>query len=111
MANVPHFDLPFKLGPAGANVVEQDSLDDIANCVIAVALTHVGFRELAPTFGVPDFGLRKQPLGADDINNWIANQEPRAVLLADETPDAGDKLISRINLGVSMVAKGGGSVV
>ena len=107
MADVPHFDLPFQLGPAGANVVEQDSLDDIANCVIAVALTHIGFRELAPTFGVPDFGLRKQPLGADDINNWISNQEPRAALVVEERQDRVDQLVDYINIGVSIVTKGG----
>jgi hypothetical protein len=111
MTDVPHFDLPFQLGPAGANVVEQDSIEDISNCVIAVASTHIGWRELVPTFGIPDLTLRRQPLGADDISNWIANQEPRAQMVVEESPDGYDKLISRVNLGVSNVAKGGGALV
>jgi hypothetical protein len=107
MTDVPHFDLPFQLGPAGAPVVEQDSIDDIANCVTAVVSTHIGWRELAPEFGVPDYTFRKTPIGADDIANWVSNQEPRALLIIDEHSDQTDTLINYINHGVSIVSKGG----
>jgi hypothetical protein len=107
MTDVPHFDLPFQLGRAGANTVEQDTIEDIANCVTAIASTHIGWRAEAPTFGVPDLAMRRQPIGADDINTWIANQEPRALLVVDEAPDQTDSLIDNINIGVSIVTKGG----
>lgn len=107
MPDVPHFDLPFQLGKAGATVVEQGSLDDVANCVIAIASTHIGWRTEVPTFGIPDLGMRKQPLGAEDIDNWISNQEPRALLAVNEKTDRVDTLIDHINIGVSIVAKGG----
>jgi len=107
MADIPHFDLPFQLGNAGATVVEQDTIDDIANCVIAVAVTHIGWRTEVPTFGIPDLAMRKMPLGAADIDNWISNQEPRALIVVEEKIDAVDALLDHINIGVSIVSKGG----
>jgi len=105
--DVPHFALPFQLGPGGANVVEQDTIDDIANCVTAIAVTHVGWRSEVPTFGIPDLALRKLPIGAEDINDWISNQEPRALLIVEERIDKADAMIDHINIGVSIVSKGG----
>ena len=105
--DAPHFDLPFRLGPSGANVVEQDTIEDVANCVTAIVSTHVGWRAEAPTFGIPDLTMRRQPLGSEDISNWVANQEPRALLLVEEYPDKVDQLVDHINVGVSIVQKGG----
>jgi len=105
--DVPHFDLPFRLSKTGANVVEQDSIDDVANCVTAIVSTHVGWREEVPTFGVPDYALMIQPLGAPDIDNLVSEQEPRATLTITEHPDQVDPLIDRINIGVSNITKGG----
>jgi hypothetical protein len=105
--DTPHFDLPFQLGPNGANVVEQDTIEDVANCVIAISITHVGWRAEAPTFGVPDLAMRRIPIGANDINDWISNQEPRAILTVEEHPDQADALVDHINIGVSIVSKGG----
>jgi hypothetical protein len=104
---VPHFDLPFRLGSVGAICVEQDTIDDIANCVTAIVSTHLGWRAEVPTFGIPDVTMRRQPLGSEDISNWIANQEPRALLVVEENPDKVDQLVDHINIGVSIVQKGG----
>jgi hypothetical protein len=110
MTDVPHFDLPFRLGAAGVPVVEQDTIDDVANCVVVIASTHIGWRAEVPTFGIPDLTMRKQPLGADDINTMVSAQEPRATLIVDEQPDKADNLIDRINIGVSIVSKGGSPI-
>lgn len=105
--DTPHFDLPFQLGANGARVVEQDTVEDVANCVTAVVATHLGWRAEVPTFGIPDMTMKRTPLGSDDISNWIANQEPRALLLVQEYPDKTDQLVDYINVGVSIVQKGG----
>jgi hypothetical protein len=107
MTDVPHFDLPFVLGKGGAVVVEQDTADDVANCVIAIALTHVGWRDEVPAFGLPDFAMRKQPIGEKDISNMFGTQEPRALLVVNERMDSADHMIDRINIGVSIFTKGG----
>jgi hypothetical protein len=104
--DTPHFDLPFVLGRAGANVVEQDTIDDVVNCVLAIALTHVGWREEVPEFGLPDYAFHDLPLGADDIKMTMSIQERRAVLLVTEHPDKIDYLIDRVNVGVSLYGRG-----
>jgi len=103
----PHFDLPFRLGKAGANVVEQDSIEDVANCVVAILATHPGWRDEVPTFGTMDFAMRRMPLGAEDIASYIGAQEPRAVLIVEERPDQVDSLVDHVNIGVSIHQKKG----
>ena len=105
--DVPHFDLPFRLSKSGANTVEQDTISDVANCVVAIVSTHIGWRDEIPTFGVPDYALQLQPIGAGDINNIVSEQEPRAILIVNERFDQVDPFIDRINIGVSTFAKGG----
>jgi hypothetical protein len=100
--DTPHFDLPFTLGRGGANVVEQDSIDDIVNCVVAIAVTHVGWREEVPEFGLPDYTFHNQPLGANNIQALIGSQERRALLMVAEQRDRIDYLIDRVEVGVSL---------
>jgi len=104
----PHFGLPFNIGPMGANVNEQDSLEDVAACVVAILSTHLGDRDEIPEFGIPDFTFQKMPIGADDILAAIGNQEPRAVLAVEERPGGmgSDHLVDLINVGVSLYQKG-----
>jgi len=102
----PHFDLPFNLGPQGAVVNEQDSLEDVAACVVAILQTHLGERDDLPDFGTPHMAFQKMPLGSDDILNLISQQEPRAVLTIEERPGASGQLTDLINVGVSLFQKG-----
>lgn len=99
----PHFDLPFKLGTLGANVVEQDSIDDVANCVVMIVSTPQGWRDEAPEFGIEDPTMKRQPIGASSISGIIGAQEPRAVMIIDEHPDMSDEMIDVINIGISTV--------
>jgi hypothetical protein len=99
----PHFDLPLKIGPLGANVVEQDSIDDVGNCVVMIVSVPFGWRDEAPEFGIEDPTMRRQPIGVPAIQQVIGSQEPRAVLIIDEHPDMYDELIDVINIGVSTV--------
>jgi phage baseplate assembly protein W len=101
--DTPHFDLPFKLTHTGANSVEQDSIDDVANCVEAIVSCPIGWRDEVPTFGVEDPVMMKQPIGANELANEIASQEPRALVIVEENPDLLDELLDRINIGVSTV--------
>ena len=54
----PHFDLPFDLTAQGAAVAEQDTVDDVGNCVFAILATHVNTRDYVPDFGTVDFTFR-----------------------------------------------------
>lgn len=92
----PHFDFPFAIHGSSVTVVEQDTLDDITNCITVIILTHVGWRPEAPRFGTPDYTFKKQPIGKDFILQILQAQEPRAALMIQESPDVFDSLIDRI---------------
>jgi hypothetical protein len=106
MARTPHFALPFQLGKNGAAVNEQDTIEDIATCVVAIVSTHVGWRDEEPEFGIPELTFRRIPVGAAEVLDMIAGQEPRAIMVVEELPDQVDKLMSTITVGVSLYKKG-----
>jgi phage baseplate assembly protein W len=88
---VPHLSLPFRfeadnMGILHAAVNEQDSPDDIADCVQAILMCPLGFR-----LELPDFGVRDQTFGSpganvDDLQAAIALYETRADTLIEEDP-------------------------
>jgi phage baseplate assembly protein W len=101
----PHFDIPFRFsGSMAANkaapTVEQGSFEDIANCVEVIVRTPIGFRNDAPSFGFPSIELLEQPILTEDVVELVQSQEPRAVVLMSEVPDALDILIDRITVKV-----------
>jgi phage baseplate assembly protein W len=83
MADVPHYTTPFRIVNGEIAVVEQDSIEDIEQCVEAVLRTIVGTRIDAPDFGVPDESFVQQtPNPSAEV--YIASieaQEPRARVL------------------------------
>src|SRR5215831_3748801 len=97
----PHFDLPFRLLSTGAAVAEQDTYDDVANCVECIVRTPYGFRDDAPEFGFPSVELLQQPVITSEIREVVDVQEPRAVIVITERPDFYDQLIDRITVEVS----------
>lgn len=103
---IPHFDFPFRI--AGGKVVEreQDSLDDITNCVRAIMLTPDDFRTDIDDFGLSDITFQNQPIGAQGVLQDINSQEPRVSLLIDIRPSIIDELIAEVTLEVS---PGGGT--
>jgi phage baseplate assembly protein W len=75
----PHFKVPFKFGSQGsALVVEQDSPDDITQCVFAVLNTPVGFRLEIPSFGVNKSILEENGPSHDQLLAALEEWEPRA---------------------------------
>src|SRR3954471_17166589 len=98
----PHFAVPFRFGVDGhADCVEQDSHDDVFQCVTAILKTPRGAR-----LDLPDFGI-KEPLfdeGGPDIAEITAASEAhedRASLVVDLTQEAEvDALAWTIQVGV-----------
>lgn len=98
--NAPHFDLPFRLDGSNFAEVEQDTIDDIYNCVWASLSTPEGFRPESPDFGMPDLTFKDQPLDANLILSKIVSDEPRADAILDQTPDAFDELIADVKIDI-----------
>lgn len=99
--DTPHFNIPFRLRATGAETVEQDSIDDVANCVVVIVSTPIGWRDDNSDFGFNDLAMRRQPIGTEEIAAQISDQDPRALLIVEESPDMRDELIDRIEIGVS----------
>jgi phage baseplate assembly protein W len=94
----PHFDLPFRFSGKSVAVVEQDSYEDIANCVESILRTPQGYRDDEPDFGNPLDAFETIPVNTDIIADAIAVQEPRATVLLNEYPDALDSLVDNIRV-------------
>lgn len=84
---IPHFDLPFRFGNTSIVTVEQDSPEDVANCVEAIARTIIGERDDSPDFGIDDLTFSNQPLDTELLTAQILQQEPRATIVIREEPD------------------------
>jgi len=51
---IPHLAFPFRLTGRGANVLEQDTLEEIAQGVQVLVTTRLGERQELPDYGTPD---------------------------------------------------------
>jgi hypothetical protein len=96
VTDLPHFSLPFRFVNPQAATTEQDSLDEIADCVFAVLICPVGFRVELPLFGLPDPTFSMPQPDLDQIAQAIETWEERASLVLDEQPAAFDELISHV---------------
>lgn len=76
---IPHLAYPFRMVQGRfAEMVEQDSLEDIADCCVVICRTPVGSRIEEPEIGIPDptFQFDNTPEIIDQVSEW----EPRATL-------------------------------
>ena len=99
MTEIPHFSQPFRFGGPQAAVSEQDSVDEVADCVLTVLVCPFGYRDELPEFGLPDptFG---GGVDVDEIREVVERWEPRAALLLEERPDLWDELVARVEIDV-----------
>jgi phage baseplate assembly protein W len=97
----PHFKIPFKLTTRGAPTVEQDSFDNVFQCVQAIVSTPRGFRLELPDFGINDPLFTEDGPDTSDITRAIDQWEPRAETVLELVHDDDvDALAWRIRIGV-----------
>jgi phage baseplate assembly protein W len=82
--DIPHFDVPFSIPGSSARVVEQDSEEDVTNCVEVLLRYSIGFRIDVPEFGIPDPTFTEVPLDLKTVRGAIVEWEPRASALVEE---------------------------
>lgn len=95
---IPHFRWPLSLGADGTfATVEQDTLDDVGQCVAVLVLTRRGERVELPEYGIPaplfDVGRIDQSI-APAIERW----ERRANVETDEAIDELDELVRNLQV-------------
>jgi phage baseplate assembly protein W len=104
MTEIPHFALPFRFVDGRAVVNEQDSYEDVRDCVRAIVSFPQGSRIELPEFGIPDQTFRENGVDAASVRAAVQRWEPRA----DATAQADNQdlyvLISTLNLELKEVS-------
>jgi hypothetical protein len=100
MTHVPHFDYPFRFSAASKHAVEveQDSVEEIIDCIQTTLLTNKGDRIELPDFGITNPLFEVQPLHLDDLYADVTDQEPRALIVLSQQPDAEDALTAIVTM-------------
>ena len=99
MTDLPHFDLPFRFDASPqAAVVEQDSVEEIAECALAVLLCPLGYRVELPEFGLADPTFSSPEVDVEAVREAVETWEPRAQLLVGAERDAIDQLVERVQV-------------
>lgn len=100
MPDVPRLAWPLRLDTStgGLAVVEQDSPEDITQCLHAIANTTPGDRPDAPDMGIEDPTFGEQPLDLEDIRETFAQHEPRVTVLATTHADELDQALADIGI-------------
>lgn len=90
MSTIPHFRLPLRLAADGSfDTMEQDSDEDVVQCIGVVVGTPTGTRTELPQFGVPRIEFSLAPIPLEMILGSIYTWEPRAPVIVRERLSAG----------------------
>jgi phage baseplate assembly protein W len=81
---LPRLSIPLRLSGTSLATVEQDSADDVAQCVYAVAATELGSREERTEFGVTSPLFRQGGADLAEIQGAVDRWEPRATIETDQ---------------------------
>lgn len=93
MATIPHLRIPFQVTSDGSvAVLEQDTIDDVGQCVQVLLTTVRGERDELPTYGIPDQAFVVE-MDHQTILNLAAQWEPRAVVMLEGRPDLLDEMV------------------
>jgi|1185.fasta_scaffold195849_2 hypothetical protein len=104
----PHFQLPFRFGGinGAAFVNEQDSVEEIIQCIEVLIAYPIGAHRNVPGFGTPDVIFKSSalaPIIPDQLKTAILQWEERAAQDMEGVPILTDELIQELinRVGVS----------
>lgn len=103
MIETPHFRFPFQFTSSGtrAQVVEQDSDEEIMDCIQVLLSTEIGERIELPDYGIADQTFRENGVNTAHIMAQIRRFEERAEIELE--PKQIDRLVQR----VAVIFRGG----
>lgn len=98
MTEIPHFKFPLQLTGDGtrAQVVEQDSDDEILDCIEVLLATTQGERIEIPNYGIRDQAFRQNGADTAHILAQIRKYEERANI--NLAPDVIRELVQRVGV-------------
>lgn len=105
----PHFRLPLQFGgvKGGALVNEQDTGEDIIDCIKAIIAYPIGSRVDMPEFGIPDLLFRQENATVlQQVRDAVAEWEVRPTVDVSGGPLASDQMILDILIRAGVRADG-----
>lgn len=100
-ADVPHFAYPFRRDSHGLPVVvEEDSDDEILDCVEVLLRTERGSREEIPEYGIPDQVFIMGGADKTAIQATIRRWEPRASVFLERDDPTIPAMIDTVRINV-----------
>lgn len=93
---VPHFLFPFQLNGNAFAVIEQDTSQEIQQCVEILLLTPIDSRLVLPDYGTPETLFTQQPVNVPAILAKLNNWEPRAAVTLAQTLNTINEMVSYI---------------
>lgn len=93
---IPHLSLPFRIVDGAAAVNEQDSVEEIVDCVEAILRCPQGHRVELPDFGLADQAFAQSGADPQIVEATVNRWEPRTRTIATVNPDALKDAISRV---------------
>jgi phage baseplate assembly protein W len=98
---VPHFAFPFRLNGNSFAVIEQDTVQEVQQCVVILLLTPAGSRLVLPNYGTPETLYTQTPANVAGILARLTNWEPRASVALNQTIDTIQQMVSHIRVNVT----------
>jgi hypothetical protein len=98
---VPQFSMPFRFVDGKAVVVEQDSIEEIRDCVANVCRYQPGDRPARPAFGIPDQAFAQNGPDVGLLTASVTLWEPRAVLAAQLEGSDLEELVASVVVNVT----------
>jgi phage baseplate assembly protein W len=89
MPDIPHLSIPLRITNSRWEVVEQDTEEEVAQCVRNVCAFERGYRIEDPDFGINDPSFQIMPIDTNDIAQALDEYEERAAveIFQEITPD------------------------
>jgi phage baseplate assembly protein W len=98
---VPHFAFPFAVDGSSFALREQNSIEEIQDCVEVLILTPVGSRMVFPSYGAPEVLYTQAPANIPAIVAACNMWEKRATVVINDIIDALDEKITHIRIQIT----------
>jgi hypothetical protein len=108
----PHISIPFTMlawGVGGVDVNEQDTLDDVYDCVQAVIRCPENWRPELMAFGIADQTFTQNEIDLGEIADKVSVWEPRSEVLYEQALSGITLLDDIVKARVARIQTGGSS--
>jgi phage baseplate assembly protein W len=97
-ADIPHLKFPLQVAHGNLAVVEQDTPEDIAQCVTTILRTPLGLSDSIPDLGLTDQAFYEGGADVQEIQQQLAAHERRTDVLITEDPSKLDQALSIVGV-------------